>query len=336
MDEITDSDVTMMAADAFSKIVCQVQKSGLNYQIKMTPFSAVVSMKKSFVKDKTGKPLLPMDVIQDFSSHAISREYSKLQNDLYTSRTQQKELSSELEAAYETIEVLKKINNDRNATINNLEKEILVCKEATTTINNAYNNNRIKFENEKIELFKQHKNEVKSWRRELGDMTKKHKNLERKFNSLKAKDVNSKDLVKIDSGVMEDVIIAEPAYSPTSEIMCTICSIVIDNYIPVYFCGHEVNPACSRCRSDDVLLDPFYSFPNDDMPSTLVTHWIPISFFNNSRQYGALSTITTLRSHYLKLPNPGGSFTSMEDLMQEFRVLLNKQSQAFKEDCRQS
>ena len=342
MDELTDSDVTMMAADSFNKIMCQVQNSGLNYQLKLTPFSAMLSMKKTFVKDKNGKPLLPTTVLptkinQEITSSAISSNYSKLQYDLYASQTKQQELSSELKAAYDTIGILKKINNERDLVIKDLEKEILICKEATASINNAYNNNRIKFESEKIELFKQHKKEVKLWRRELGDMTRKHLNLERKFNSLKSEDANSfMNFVKEDLDIKEDVTIAEPSYVLTSETMCTICSNIIDRYVPNYFLGEKVNPACAKCRGDDDLLDPFSSFAIDGIPTSLVSHWNPKLFFNENCEYGALSSIMTLRSHYIKLPNPGERFTDMEDIMQEFRVLLNRRSQAFKEECKQS
>ena len=31
----------------------------LNYQVKLSPFSAIISLKKSLVKDKSGRPILP-------------------------------------------------------------------------------------------------------------------------------------------------------------------------------------------------------------------------------------------------------------------------------------
>ena len=47
MDEFTDSDVTMLVTDSFCKIIQQIQNLPLNYQLKLTPFSATVSIKKS-------------------------------------------------------------------------------------------------------------------------------------------------------------------------------------------------------------------------------------------------------------------------------------------------
>ena len=114
MDEFNDSDVTMLATDSFSKIMQQIQNSSLNYQLKLTPFSATVSIKKSLIKDRSGKPILPTSTkmscctSSDFSSSDDSK-CSKLRNDLNLSQLKQEELSRELTASYETIRVLKGI-----------------------------------------------------------------------------------------------------------------------------------------------------------------------------------------------------------------------------------
>ena len=66
-------------------------------------------------------------------------------------------------------------------------------------MNKAHNENRIRFESEKIEIFKQDKLEVKSWRRDLGQMTRKHKNLEKKLSSLESNSFDIEKLRLIDS-----------------------------------------------------------------------------------------------------------------------------------------
>ena len=57
--EILSSDATMAASIAFNKILQQVQSSSLNFHLQLSPFSAVISLKKSLVKDKAGCYLLP-------------------------------------------------------------------------------------------------------------------------------------------------------------------------------------------------------------------------------------------------------------------------------------
>ena len=61
-EEFITSDIshpTMLAKQSFDHILEQVQNSCLNFQMQVSPFSAVVSIKKSFIKDKSGKFHVP-------------------------------------------------------------------------------------------------------------------------------------------------------------------------------------------------------------------------------------------------------------------------------------
>ena len=63
MQELINSDVnlnsTMLARQSFNYILEQVQSSCLNFQMQISPYSAVISIEKSFVKEKFGKMQLP-------------------------------------------------------------------------------------------------------------------------------------------------------------------------------------------------------------------------------------------------------------------------------------
>ena len=61
MNKKTSSDLnhTMLAKKVFDQIIQQVQSSNLNFQLHLSPFSATISLKKSFVSDKLGNILLP-------------------------------------------------------------------------------------------------------------------------------------------------------------------------------------------------------------------------------------------------------------------------------------
>ena len=61
MDELTDSESTMLTAASFNQILLQIQDSSLNYQLKITPFSAFISIKKSLVKDWEGQQIFTVD-----------------------------------------------------------------------------------------------------------------------------------------------------------------------------------------------------------------------------------------------------------------------------------
>merc|ERR1712179_762962 len=63
MDEstISECNLTMLATQSFNHILDQIQTSCLNFQIQVSPFSAIISLKKSFIKDKCGNLVLPAD-----------------------------------------------------------------------------------------------------------------------------------------------------------------------------------------------------------------------------------------------------------------------------------
>ena len=184
----------------------------------------------------------------------------------------------------------------------------------------------MKFEDEKFRIFKEHKVEVKSCRHDLGKMTTKLKNLERKFNV----------------STSEDTSMTETASSSgqqcASVVACTICSSSMSDYIPDHFCGIKLSPTCISCKHNNIssASGPFASFSNLGMPSSLAAHWIPRLTLNCTSFSRDLSSISSLRSHYVRLPYPGDFFTSMEDVRQEFKEFLRVQRQAMLEECIQS
>ena len=49
----------MEATEAFKSILDSVMSSQLNFNLQLSPFSAVISLKKSLIKAKSGNPLPP-------------------------------------------------------------------------------------------------------------------------------------------------------------------------------------------------------------------------------------------------------------------------------------
>ena len=50
----SDRNSTMIAENTFPNIIQQDQSSNLNFQLQLSPFSAMISLKKTPVKDKSG------------------------------------------------------------------------------------------------------------------------------------------------------------------------------------------------------------------------------------------------------------------------------------------
>ena len=195
IDETINSDVTMLAANTFNSILYQVQDSCLNYHLQISPFSAVISIKKSFVRDKSGNTILPTKIVSTCSNQGTNsnnikpgasdvESQFKFHQEFNILQKEQEDLLKELTIAHEHIELLKKKNEEQEKTITELLRENRSAKEATSIINKAHNDARVFYEKEKLHIFKQHKIEVKSWRRELGEMTRRHIKLEKKLEIL--------------------------------------------------------------------------------------------------------------------------------------------------------
>ena len=68
-----------------------------------------------------------------------------------------------------------------------------------------------------------------------------------------------------------------------NETLCSICSVCIQGYIPEYFLGEKFNAACESCKSKDSSwaldqLDPFSSFADSSIPTSLASHWMPVKY----------------------------------------------------------
>ena len=91
-----------------------------------------------------------------------------------------------------------------------------------------------------------------------------------------------------------------------------------------YFCGEKFNPACQACKANDSSWcpdDPFSSFPSTSQPASLVSHWLlppQQSLAQNP------SSISSLVSHCVKLPNPGDSFIAMEEVLELMRNMFDE------------
>ena len=70
---------------------------------------------------------------------------------------------------------------DQNREIKDLENSLKVKIKVSEKLNQELRENKIKAENEKASLIKTYKAEIKSWRKDLGDVTKQKVKLENKL-----------------------------------------------------------------------------------------------------------------------------------------------------------
>ena len=72
-----NSDVQKYAMSVFDDIICRVRRSNLNFQLQLSPFSAVISLKKSVVKNSEGVQIIPEPKEIEANNDALQRSYAE-------------------------------------------------------------------------------------------------------------------------------------------------------------------------------------------------------------------------------------------------------------------
>ena len=155
MEELYDSDTTMIASNFFDKLVNDIRSSRLNFLFELTPFGAKISLKKSFIKDKSGTP-----IYKPFFEDAKFIQCEKTCNthvteaELCSMKNKYKMVVNELDVAFETIKKLEKSITERDETIRNIEFSKQHAKAAAEKLNTMLVEQRSKFERDRKEKVK--------------------------------------------------------------------------------------------------------------------------------------------------------------------------------------
>ena len=149
-DLFTNSDLSMLAAKTFDHVLKQIQESSLNFQMTLSPFSAMISLKKSFVTDTTGAPLLPPQVSAEADMKNL---VAKLEMENKRLQHMYDELVSRYETAISSINSLENAVQDREDSLVKLECVNKSAKESALKLNKILNDTKVKFEHEKEFLF---------------------------------------------------------------------------------------------------------------------------------------------------------------------------------------
>ena len=106
----------MAASQSFFNVVQEIQSSGLNFKIELSPFSAIIYLKNSLLKNKAGFIIEPPTVTQDVNG---------VQNQKIS------QLEQEIEALNQKLKILVIANEKCHDTIAklNLKQEISKIEE---------------------------------------------------------------------------------------------------------------------------------------------------------------------------------------------------------------
>ena len=296
MDKTMDSDLTMVTNNAFNTVLQCVQNSGLNFQIQVSPFSAVISVKKSLVKNRSGDPIMPSFPKNDESKNVFDMESVKI-------KRKYEDLLCKHASAMEQIKLLENSIITRDQT--NLRMFPTADEERVEV-------SQTKCKNENKENLEIEKN--KKLKKNTGDEV----------------EVNLKDdeETTVDDGAFinsPQLHVSQPSGFVRSPVVCSICSHVMPDYSTQYFSGYKLLPACDTCLKRDHLEDqgplPFSAFPSSEMPPSLLAHWIDPLKLSPSQ---AISSSVSFRSHCIKWPNPGGRLYTADDILTEMKELMKK------------
>ena len=212
MEQLCDSDrrnenPAMLAINAYDNIIDQIRSSNLNFQLQMSPFSAHISLKRSLVKDHSGAYRLPLETLDEKnlqlqkSFDALAADYARKVDDIQEAykkmelwelekNTIKKENETEILVENLKLELNKlTIENEnykgkieeQNENILELERKVKIKNEISNTLNKQLSDLKRKVEEEKALVKKMHKDEVKSWKKDLGDERKQKVKLEKKL-----------------------------------------------------------------------------------------------------------------------------------------------------------
>ena len=208
----SDCELAMLATEAFDQILNQIQTSCLNFQMQISPYSAVISLKKSLTKDQSGKPRLPVKP-RNFSSEeteALIKKNNELEKQVTILSNQNSELIIDCTGANKKIQNLQescekdlKAHDSEMIKVKHASK---VAKEAVDKLNKVLGETRDKFEKETALLMKEHKTEIKVLTKDLGKTNKEMIDLRKKLKDLEGKDVELEKVKNENLGLEEKLI----------------------------------------------------------------------------------------------------------------------------------
>ena len=194
---------TMLACESFDAILEHVRNCGLNFQIQVSPFSAIISLKKSLVKDKSGNLLLPPyrhgtrentrelvdnnieltkmheKVVSDYEKACELVKYlEKTLNEVKVkheeaTNTNEEQLKSEIETLKDTLK-------NRNSEIGSLQAALKTSTNVSEKLNKKLSEYRANFEQDKARLLKEHDIEIKALKEDVDDLKKENTKLKDK------------------------------------------------------------------------------------------------------------------------------------------------------------
>ena len=166
----------MCANNAAAAIISAVKKSNLNYYIQESPFSLVINIRKTFVKNKDGHilyPPPPSDTTDDTNEEKV--KIKKLERETSNLGIQLEKAKAENLAAYEKVKKFKTENESLKKKNDEIQENIYTLKSVKDAANKT----------------------VKSKEKELASLKVKNNNIEEEIKNLERKNIELKEKLEL-------------------------------------------------------------------------------------------------------------------------------------------
>ena len=299
-EELIASESTMIAAQTYYDILEKIQHSNLNYYLQVSPFSAAISLKKSPAKDKSGRPLLPSPTLHASSNESeLFHSQQKIELEMINVQKAYESITHQYEIACEKIKALEKqiIDSEEIYVVKAAKEDLRIqsmkevhknellaleltlqvrdeaiasletaCEKAQTEANKLHKefcDFKIKSADEKLDIKKAQKSEIKRLRKELENVTKEKTKLEGKLSACDSFIYKRED-DPVETECTQDL--------NENQVVDSLCATPTENYEPKYHICKIVNPQCARCVQDnsDNIYDAS-SKPNNFQKPVLLT-----------------------------------------------------------------
>ena len=187
----------------------------------------------------------------------LAKDYAEAKETIKNLEDFHQNVKVKVEAAssVQNIDRLKEKLDQATKTLKERDDEILQLRIAHNTskavsvkLNTVLEHNKNKYEQDISLLLKEHRAEIKRWKKSLGNERKQKLKLAKQLEKVSINIENSFE----EEQKQENDNLAEEETS-TPRIICSICADPISNFKPKYFLGQPFNPTCSKC--DDSFED---------------------------------------------------------------------------------
>ena len=200
-----NSDTEKLAMDAsstFETLLLNLRNSNLNFKLELSPFSAVISLKKSFIKDKFGTPLLSAPLSPPSApppgNSQLLQENKYLNQKLFDQQKAIDALTFDLTNAVNECQEVHKVNDKLKVENKDLKSNILGIKEETDLIlEKATRAKHEKLAQEiitktdelklEVERNRNYKTEIRNSTSKMEDLVKENKNLQTDVKEIETK-----------------------------------------------------------------------------------------------------------------------------------------------------